>query len=682
MSGSFHLLDFVAIFVYLVVVIYLGKVASKGASGEEGYFLAGRKLGKAYQFFLNFGNATDANGAVSTSSIVYRQGVAGVWYSFQTVFMNPYYWFMNMWFRRVRLTTTADLFEDRLGSRKLAGFYAIFQVFATVVLTIGFGNLVAYKISASLLVKPETSWTAEERLSVEGYRELKTYEAQLRGGSFAVDQQARLDILREQEKRGELRSYISYIDEGVAKWAFYIGYTIVIGVYIVMGGLAATALNEAFQGILIVVFSCMLIPSGLAAIGGWSGLGERVDAAKFELLSASGAADVTGWTLMGILLVSLIQIHGIIGNMSVSGSAKNEFAARFGAVSGTYAKRVMIILWAFCGLIGIALYSGEGALADPDAVWGTMSRQLLGPGFLGLMLAGILAANMSTVAAQAMAASALFARNVFPFFTKRGSVGDNVKIGRYAIVVILAVGVIAATNMNNVFSVIQELITVNVPFGAAVVLIFFWRRLTAPAVWTAVIVCAIVNIAGPLLVQQVAPLTRHPALVRQVEAANGRTEAVFFERVVRDRPDDPSSPVYGTGRFHTELFILDSLGLDVGSLGPANRKAARFFFDGFLPFFLLIVVSLFTRAPDKRVVDLFYGKMKTPVGATPTLEAEGIEETRRNPHRFDDKKLFRSSAWEFTKWDRVDTIGFFACCLVSGGLIALFWGLLRLASPA
>jgi hypothetical protein len=326
------------------------------------------------------------------------------------------------------------------------------------------------------------------------------------------------------------------------------------------------------------------------------------------------------------------------------------------------------------------MYSGQGALADPDAIWGLMSRQLLGPGALGLMLAGVLAANMSTVAAQAMAASALFARNVYPYFNKNGSTGDTVKVGRWAIVVILAVGVVAATNMNNVFAVIQELITVNVPFGAAVVLIFFWRRLTAPAVWTAVAVCAVVNIAGPLIAQKIPALTRHESLLRQVEVANGRTEGVFFERVVRDRPDDPMSPVFGTGRFHSELYILDMAGVDVASLGVADRKAARFFFDAFLPFFILIVVSFFTRAPDKRIVDQFYGKMKTPVGATPTLEAEAMEETRRNPHRFDHTKLFPASRWEFTKWDRVDTIGFIACCAISGGLIALFWGVLRLAS--
>ena len=78
---------------------------------------------------------------------------------------------------------------------------------------------------------------------------------------------------------------------------------------------------------------------------------------------------------------------------------------------------------------------------------------------------------------------------------------------------------------------------------------------------------------------------------------------------------------------------------------------------------MLILVSLGTRPPDRARIDQFYGRMKTPVGATPELEAAAIEETRQQPARFDHTKLLGpSSAWEFCRWDREDTIGFFVCC--------------------
>jgi hypothetical protein len=78
---------------------------------------------------------------------------------------------------------------------------------------------------------------------------------------------------------------------------------------------------------------------------------------------------------------------------------------------------------------------------------------------------------------------------------------------------------------------------------------------------------------------------------------------------------------------------------------------------------------------------LFFGKMKTPVGATPELELSAMAETARNPGRFDDTKLFgRASAWEFAKWDKVDAVGFIACLGVSGGILVGFWLLLRSAA--
>jgi hypothetical protein len=79
-------------------------------------------------------------------------------------------------------------------------------------------------------------------------------------------------------------------------------------------------------------------------------------------------------------------------------------------------------------------------------------------------------------------------------------------------------------------------------------------------------------------------------------------------------------------------------------------------------------------------VALFYGKMKTPVAETPELDAEEMEKTRRSPSRNDHRKLFPNSSWEFTKWDKVDTIGFLACCAVSAAIIGLFLLALRLAS--
>lgn len=676
MSGI-HPLDIAIVAGYFALVIYLGQRSAKHSAGEEGFFLAGRKLGKAYQFFLNFGNSTDVSSAVSTSSLVYQQGVSGVWLAFQMVFLNPYYWFMNVWFRRVRLVTMADLFEDRLGSRGLARFYALFQSLSAMIVIIGVGNLVTYKIASAIVVKPEAEWSVTERASVAAFQEWRQLEKTAAAGSLDEGAKPRLESLRERQVRGELYSYVTRLKP----WPFYLIYTLIAGIYIVAGGMAATAINEVLQSALILTFSVILIPVGLTAIGGFHALGERVPAAMFELVSA-GSSHVTGPVLAAILLVTLVQINGIIGNMGISGSARNEYAARFGAVSGTFAKRIMIILWSFCGLIAFALYQGDNALADPDTAWGNMSRQLLGPGLLGLMLAGVLAANMSRVAAETMCVSALFVRNVWRHLHPDLDEAGAVRAGRWMIAIALGAGVIAAVNMQDLFTVLQLLVTVNVPFGAAVMLMFFWRRLTVPAVWIAVVISALVNLVLPLTLTKVAAIRSHPALqVRSPDAA-GKPAAVYFDSVVHVRPDDLSSPLEGRGRFHLELWLLRRSGLDVEALSASNRFATRFVFNALSPLLLLVGVSLLTRAPDRQRVDLFYGKMKTPIGATPELESAAVEATRRAPGRFDGEKLFPNSNWEFTRWNRTDTVGFIVCCALSAGIVSLFWLLLRLAAPA
>jgi len=110
------------------------------------------------------------------------------------------------------VVTTADLFEDRLGSRSLARFYALFQIIAGISVIIGLGNLVAYKVTSSLLLKPEVQWSPEER--------------DFSAGTLPAGQKPRIDFLRERNARGELNQSITLLDETT----FYLGYTLVVGI--------------------------------------------------------------------------------------------------------------------------------------------------------------------------------------------------------------------------------------------------------------------------------------------------------------------------------------------------------------------------------------------------------------------------------------------------------------------
>ncbi|MDR0902348.1 MAG: hypothetical protein LBM92_06230, partial [Opitutaceae bacterium] len=58
-----HWIDAAILITYVAGVLAIGQWLSRGVRGEKDFFLAGRSLGKWFQFFLNFGNMTDPSGA-------------------------------------------------------------------------------------------------------------------------------------------------------------------------------------------------------------------------------------------------------------------------------------------------------------------------------------------------------------------------------------------------------------------------------------------------------------------------------------------------------------------------------------------------------------------------------------------------------------------------------------------
>jgi solute:Na+ symporter, SSS family len=339
---------------------------------------------------------------------------------------------------------------------------------------------------------------------------------------------------------------------------------------------------------------------------------------------------------------------------------------------------------------------------------------------------------MSNIATNSMAASALFVRNVYSYVVTDKAKQRGVLVGRLTVVVVLVLGMVVALGMNDIVSFINLQLTVNVPWGAAIVFMFFWRRLSRAAVWWCVGLSAVFTILVPYGVQHIPSLAQSPALIqktapqagtytvaaptetlREIAAArkvkaeklarvnNLAIDAVvpqgtvlalapapapvpvYFAKVVRINPEDLNSPQTGTGRFNLEAWMLERVGIvGLTHMTKPDLQAVQFFFDGAFPFVVLILVSLLTRAPARDKVNYFFGKMKTPVGATPELEVAAMEETRLNPGRFDHTKLFPHSAWEWTKWDRTDTVGFVVCLGVSTGIVAMFWFLLHLTEGA
>jgi Na+/proline symporter len=561
---------------------------------------------------------------------------------------------MNVWFRRVRLTTMADLFEDRFGSRFLTTFYAITMLMIAVVGVIAGGNVMALKTLQPLMVKDQAIYTPAERQMVADFHEFAALRTQRQAGALPAADEARYDALRDYYNRGVLAPYVTYLKPVT----FYLVSTGLVAIFIMLGGLKASAVVDAIQALLVVLISVILIPYGLWKIGGASVLHEKVPDVMFNLFGGDIASEYTWYSIAALLLVQLIGIAGSQHNMTISGSAKDEMAARLGAVTGGFSKRFVTIAWAYCGLIAIALFGPN--LSDPDQAWGLMTRELLPVGLIGIMITGILGGKVAVLGAQSVVLSGLVVKNLYEPLVRGRSERHYMVVARLAVPCLLAAGVLVGLFLNSIVVILKFMIVLLLVWGVPITLLFIWRRVTQVAVLVQVIATLIFIAVIPSVVSSI--------------------PAFFEEGVVRVDPKDPNSPRTGKGLFRTEVYLLKLVGFDVAGFTPAQLLTTRYLVDAMLPISLLIIVSLLTRPTDPQRVARFYVRMKTPVAKTLEQDAIEVERSYASPGRFDHVKLFPRSNWEFTKWDKTDAFGFICCCALVGVVLLVFKGVLLIGS--
>ncbi len=690
-----HIIDVLLILLYFVAMIWIGKRLRVRMKNTEDYFLAGRKMGRMYQFFLNFGASTDASQAAAVSREIYRQGIAGMWIQYIVLFLTPFYWFTAMLFRRSRLMTIGDFFTERFESKSLGAAFALFTIVTTLIGS-GVGFMVAAKTFIALTPKPVNEFTTEERLSVEQYNEFRGLKQQYGAGNLAEEDRDRFEELNSLDSQGKLHAFISY----VKPVHFYFIYGGLVCIYVVLGGFAAAAITDIIQGVLIVLFSSLLIPFGLMAVGGFKGLHASVPEHMFWLFGAEALSEYAWYTIGAMAFANLVSIVAVAGNMQVSGSAVNESSARFGMIGGMMFKRFIMIFWAMAGLLAIGLYSGQ--LNDPDLIWGYMTKQLLGPGFIGIMMVGVLAANMSSLDVQSVSLSALFVNQVYKPLTGQKDEKHYINIGRIVVVITIFGGIGMALYISNLLELFKYFISLPAIFGAPIWLGFVWRRLSKSAVAVQIAISFLIIAIIPNLFQSWNTARTYEPFLKQTlerqivvktKALSSDVEQglaaqvgeeiskvrmipsypVYFNRIARENPDDPNSRLIGFGRFNAELWILSLVGIDFSDFSKAQLVAVRFLFDGLFPFILLIILSYFTRPASKKQLDYFFAKIHTPVQLTPEEDIITIKENAKNISKFDSRKLFPRTQWEFHKPQKMDYIGFFGTWVLVGIILVLLW---------
>src|SRR5213594_3093539 len=253
--------------------------------------------------------------------------------------------------------------------------------------------------------------------------------------------------------------------------SFWIGSVVVVlltGLYTVLGGMRAVAYTDALQTFVLVIGSALLTLFGLAKLGGWHELRRVLDPDLFNLWKPLVPAGMEG-TWVPVKETGRIAWYfnsnypwlGMLFCAPIIGlwywctdqyivqralGAKDERTARRGSIFAAYLKLLPVFLFIIPGLIALALAKtgrvpALGTMLDAhghvipqaaQAAFPLMVKYLLPEGVRGVVVAGLLAALMSSMAGAFNASSTLFTMDLYQKFRPQASQHQLVWMGRAA----------------------------------------------------------------------------------------------------------------------------------------------------------------------------------------------------------------------------------------------------------
>ncbi len=408
-----HWLDWTVIAVYFAGIVSVGLFVSRRVNKTEHYFLGNRGFSVWLILGQAFGVGTHAEMPVSLAGAVFQSGYSAIWYQWKNLFITPFYWLLGPLFRRMRRTTLGEVYEDRYG--KSMG--VIYTFFALAYFSFNMG-------------------------------------AMLKGAGKLVSVAA---------------------GEAVTPNTVVIVMTATFLAYSLVGGLVAAAYTDFVQSFFIITLSFLLIPLGLMRIGGFSSIQSSVHP---EMLSLVTPGDIGAFTILMLTINGLVGITAQPHMLAAIGTGKDERSCRIGMTYGNFIKRFCTIGWAVVGLIVVVLLMETGdVLADREDAFGYATRELLFPGAVGLMIACVLAANMSTCSAFTVDSGALFTQNLYRrYLASNRSDRHYMTVGRLSGVTVTALGVIFGLYVDIVLEAFLFTETISAFMGISMLSGIVWRR--------------------------------------------------------------------------------------------------------------------------------------------------------------------------------------------------------------
>lgn len=705
-------IDILVIVLFFTAIIIIGIVSAKRIKNQEDFFLGGRKFGKLILTFAAFGQGTSSDSAVGVSRTVFVDGIVGVWSSLLFLFSTPLYWLTSPWYRRMRVMTMAEYFEERFESGRMAMLYVLMAIMGLMAFT-ALGISATSKTVLALTPKTVEELTVEELAEYQLGNELAAIES-LDFSALDDAQKFRLQELRKKNPR----VHFSHFDETFLVFTV----CIIILIYGTLGGLTAAFITDMIQGIFIILLSVLLLPFAMykvatlygdgSIIGSMSVLHDRLPETAFEIFGSPNAIDFT-WYFVVVISVMAMANTAVQPNQLVAiGSGKDEFAGRVGFVAGSFIKRIVTILWGFVALFAIVLYAD--ALQNPDLLWGYMTLDLLGAlglGLVGLMIACLMAALMSSADMQMITASGLFTRGFYNKLMPGKSESHYLLIGRVFSILYMFLAALFATAFDDFLSLLKFTWGFFAVFAATFWMGLLWRKTSRMAAWVSIAAAALLFVVGPPLAPLLFPSLRsadsllvkteyriienqYRASLSDVEEAEEKGEilvqgesfvksfqipgkSVFWGQGIRY--DDDGLP-YGDGTLNLELLALSALGVPLESYPYALNETLRFSMRVVIPFGLILVISGLFPCRNSDQVKRFFVKMRLPVVADHEEDARRLEAAQKDLDFGREILMFPRSNWEIQKFRGVAAIGFFVCCGVTAMMIGFLYLLVNFGS--
>jgi SSS family solute:Na+ symporter len=264
--------------------------------------------------------------------------------------------------------------------------------------------------------------------------------------------------------------------------SFWVGSILVIiftGVYTILGGLRAVAYTEAIQTIVMVFGSILVTLFGLHALGGWEDLRAIIGSEMFNLWKPLVPTGIEGtwapvreagrmawyfndnYPWIGMLLCAPIIglwywttdqyiVQRVLG-------APNEQQARRGTIVAAFLKLLPVFIFIIPGMICFALAKSGKIAAIQQTFFGPDGQLLrdhaqqafpllvayvLPVGVRGIVVAGLLAALMSSLAGVFNASSTLFTMDFYSKFKPLATQHQLVWVGRFATAVMVVIGLL------------------------------------------------------------------------------------------------------------------------------------------------------------------------------------------------------------------------------------------------